>query len=181
MTQPTPGAPVPWPTPAGASTPRPGGASTGGVIVAVVLLLVALMEILVTFVLTMFLAMSAGGCGSLPCNDDLVSIGGLVALWGPSVVIVPAIVWSIVLLVRRRKAWIAAVVAVVGGAGAWALGAFLVVMGTRRPCPHRTCRALVKVTGRNRPSRNLRGSRPPGALIRLASRPTDTEGRPHGP
>ena len=70
-------------------------------------------------------AMASDGCGASACNDSPMGLGVATSAISPVVVGVAAFVWVVVRWVRGRSTWWVPLVAVVVGAGLWALGALL--------------------------------------------------------
>ncbi|MDR7253498.1 hypothetical protein J2X46_002488 [Nocardioides sp. BE266] len=70
-------------------------------------------------------AMASDGCGVSTCNDTLMTLGVGTSAISPVVVGVGALVWVIVRWVRGLSTWWVPLVAVLLGAGLWALGAVL--------------------------------------------------------
>jgi hypothetical protein len=68
----------------------------------------------------LFLVMMSDSCGTTaPCNDTLLTVGWLVAVIGPSMIVLATIVIAIIVMVRRRLSfWIP----VAGAALAFGLG-----------------------------------------------------------
>lgn len=97
------------------------GGRTADIIVTIVLILGGIIEIASLAFFSLFLVMMSDSCGSTtnPCDTSLMNTGWLIALIGPAVVFVPAVVWAIVRLVRRKLAWW-----VVLAGGALAFGVF---------------------------------------------------------
>ena len=94
--------------------------------VVTVLLLVGLVILVpIAGFMGLLTAMASDGCGANTCNDSLMTLGVATSAISPIVVGVAAFVWVVVRWVRGRSTWWVPLVAVVVGAGLWALGALL--------------------------------------------------------
>lgn len=71
--------------------------------------------------ISLFFAMVSDGCTSGTCAYGLMTVGYLLALAGPPVVFVAAIVWTIVRLTRRKRAWWAPLVGAVAALAVWGI------------------------------------------------------------
>lgn len=73
-----------------------------------------------------FLAFASDSCTEQTCRTDQLGAGVMVALIGPSIVLLIGIVVAIVRLARNRLAFWTALVALGGMLGIWAIGAAIV-------------------------------------------------------
>ena len=94
------------------------------IVVSIVLMLGVAIFAFVIGTMGMFLAMASDGCGE-GCNTGMITAGVFVAMFGPAVMAVVAMILAIVLMAKRRISfWIP-----LAGAGAgvlvWLLGFLL--------------------------------------------------------
>jgi hypothetical protein len=76
--------------------------------------------------LGLFFMMVADGCnGDAECSGGRIGLGVLVAVGSPVVVFLVALAVVVIRVVRRQSAWWVPLVALVVGAGLWALGAVI--------------------------------------------------------
>ena len=74
-----------------------------------------------------FLVMMSDSCGTIaPCDDTLLTVGWLVAVISPSVVVLATIIAAIIAIVRRRLSFWIPLAGMAIVFGAWALGVALV-------------------------------------------------------
>lgn len=97
------------------------------VIVSIVLLvLLAVVDALTTFS-SLFLVMASDSCGSTTaCSYDQITVGWLVAMFLPSVLLIATVVVAIVRFVKRRVAWWIVLIGGVAMLAAWGIGVALV-------------------------------------------------------
>lgn len=69
----------------------------------------------------LFLVTLSAGCSD-PCSVDVMGIGFVIALFGPSVVFIVSLVLSIVFLVKKRTAWLLSLLLGVGSLLVFFLG-----------------------------------------------------------
>jgi uncharacterized BrkB/YihY/UPF0761 family membrane protein len=128
MSAPTPQGPTPRePTP---QLARPGDApppraetwSRGrkvDVTAAIVLMVLGVIGFVFLAFISLFFAMISDGCMSGTCDYSLMTVGYLLALAGPPIVFVAAIVWTIVRLTRGKRAWWVPLVGAVAALAVW--------------------------------------------------------------
>ncbi|MCU1515127.1 MAG: hypothetical protein JWO10_2217 [Microbacteriaceae bacterium] len=92
----------------------------------VIMVLAVIADLLVTFS-ALFLVMAGDSCGSgSVCSISQLTIGWLIALIAPSVVLVVAIVIAVVRIFKRRISWWIVLVGAVLMLAVWGLGVWLV-------------------------------------------------------
>lgn len=97
---------------------------------SIVLLVLSALLGLLLLILAPFLVMASDPCGAaFECNTDRMTVGFLVALVGPPVVIVAGIVATIALLALRRIAFWVPLVASALAIGVFFMGAAIVISG----------------------------------------------------
>jgi uncharacterized BrkB/YihY/UPF0761 family membrane protein len=75
----------------------------------------------------LFLVMMSDSCGTTaPCNDTLLTVGWLVAVIGPSMIVLATIVVAIIAMVRRRLSFWMALTGAAVALGVWGVGVALV-------------------------------------------------------
>jgi hypothetical protein len=75
----------------------------------------------------LFLVMMSDSCGTVaPCDFTLLTAGWLVAVIGPSVVVLATIVVAIIAMVRRRLSFWMALTGAAVALGVWGVGVALV-------------------------------------------------------
>lgn len=100
--------------------------STPDLVVTVLLLVAGALAAVAAVPLGAVLTMAAGGCGVQgPCNTLGLTAGVGVAALAPSASVLGFGAWAVVRLVRRRRAWWVALVALVSAPALWFLGAFV--------------------------------------------------------
>ena len=99
--------------------------------VVVTVVLLVLLGILAFFVsiFGFFLVMASDPCGAVECNTDLIGTGVLVAVSLPWVVLVAALVFAIIRLVRRRIAFWVPLVGSILVIASWFAGAAIAAAG----------------------------------------------------
>jgi uncharacterized BrkB/YihY/UPF0761 family membrane protein len=115
------------PVPAGPRTVRP-GRRTWDVVLAVALLVLLAVVAIVLGVAGAFLVMASDGCGVRACREVPLTLGVFVAMIGPAVVLVVAVVSVVERLVRRRLAFWPPLVGIGVAVLVW-LGGTLLVFG----------------------------------------------------
>ncbi|THG29527.1 DUF6264 family protein [Naasia lichenicola] len=94
--------------------------------IAIVLLVLLLpIDFLISYA-GAFLAFASDSCTADTCSTGQLSAGVIVALTGPTVVLLIGLVVAIIRIVRRRLAFWVPIVALAGMIGIWAIGAALV-------------------------------------------------------
>lgn len=71
--------------------------------------------------ISLFFAMISDGCMSGTCDYSLMTVGYLLSLAGPPVVFVAAIIWTIVRLTRRKRAWWVPLVGAAAALAVWGI------------------------------------------------------------
>lgn len=100
--------------------------STPDLVVTVLLLLVAALAAAAAVPLGAMLTMAAGGCGVQgPCNTLGMTAGVGTAALAPSAGVLALGAWAVVRLVRARRAWWVALLALLSAPVLWFLGAFV--------------------------------------------------------
>ena len=101
---PYPGGPAYTPSPEGAATAKPPVKVLDLVITIVLLVADAVLATLASF-MGIFLVMASDSCGARDCNVDLITLGWLMGMILPWVMLVATVVVAIVLMVKRRLAF----------------------------------------------------------------------------
>lgn len=122
-TEPDPGAPVSWPAPPPPSRPPASGARIADVTVSVIIMLVGVVGFAMLAFASVFLVMMSDGCFDDRCNTGLMGMGWFIALLGPPLVFIAAIVWTLIRIARRKTAWWVPVSGAVAAAVVWGIGA----------------------------------------------------------
>ncbi|RWZ52472.1 hypothetical protein ELQ90_00470 [Labedella phragmitis] len=123
---------VPESTPQGSTPPLAGPGdppprrsapwSTGrkvDVTASIVLMVLGVIGFVFLAFISLFFAMISDGCMSGTCDYSLMTVGYLLALAGPPVVFVAAIVWTIARLTRGKRAWWVPLVGAVAALAVW--------------------------------------------------------------
>ncbi|MBF5081758.1 hypothetical protein F1641_08400 [Quadrisphaera sp. INWT6] len=104
--------------------------STPDLVVTVLLLLVGALAAAAAVPLGAVLTTAAGGCGVQgPCSTLGLTAGVGLAALGPSAGVLGFGAWAVVRLVRGRRAWWVALVALLSAPALWFLGAFVLWVG----------------------------------------------------
>jgi hypothetical protein len=99
-------------------------------VTTIVLLVVAVVVAAVLTFAAFFLVFASDPCGgSTVCDTDRMGAGFLIALLGPGVVTLVAIVAAVILLILRRIGFWVPIVGIVLAVGVWIGGAALVISG----------------------------------------------------
>ncbi len=73
--------------------------------VAIILLILGALGFVFLSSISLLFAMASDGCTSGRCDYGLMTFGYILAVAGPPLVFLGAIVWTIIRLVRARRAW----------------------------------------------------------------------------
>ncbi|WP_395245183.1 hypothetical protein ACGGZK_05115 [Agromyces sp. MMS24-K17] len=98
-------------------------------VLTIVLLVVLVGLTAVLFFLSFFLAFAGDSCGAVECNYDVMGTGMVVAMFGPPIVALLALVAAIIVLVLKRIAFWIALVGIVLAVGVFFLGAAITISG----------------------------------------------------
>jgi uncharacterized BrkB/YihY/UPF0761 family membrane protein len=115
---------TPLARPGDAPPPRSVPWSTGrkaDVTASVVLMVLGAIGFAFLSFISLFFAMISDGCMSGTCDYGLMTVGYLLSLAGPPVVFVAAIIWTIIRLTRRKRAWWIPLAGAVAALAVWGL------------------------------------------------------------
>ncbi|MBM7461710.1 DUF6264 family protein [Microbacterium dextranolyticum] len=122
---PVAGFPPPAPTPAS-------GARVMDVVASVILMVAGVIGFGLLAFMSLFLVMMSDACYNDRCNTGVMSVGWLIAMAGPPLVFVAAIVWTIIRLARRKAAWWLTLAGAAVGIVLWFIGVGLMNVGLGR-------------------------------------------------
>ncbi|GAA3027715.1 hypothetical protein GCM10010462_13130 [Microbacterium dextranolyticum] len=102
------------------------------VVASVILMVAGVIGFGLLAFMSLFLVMMSDACYNDRCNTGVMSVGWLIAMAGPPLVFVAAIVWTIIRLARRKAAWWLTLAGAAVGIVLWFIGVGLMNVGLGR-------------------------------------------------